>query len=271
MARELAVPTRLPLEHLSVSSVSLLMRCPEKFRRRYIAREYEAPSPAMILGSAVGAAEGHADQCVIAGQERPSSGEVADLFSEEWEERIAREEIEWREEKPGEVKDVGVAVLGVYEQTIVPAIRPVSVERRFLLDFEGVEWKFEGFIDLEEADGAVVDRKVRKRKLAASDAAADLQATAYLLARRAEANPAPAFRFHAMVKTQRPYAEVVPTQRTDQQLDAFVARLYGLAAELQWRLEYDNWSLAPPDAWWCSATTCGYYASCPGGGLGGLR
>jgi hypothetical protein len=58
--RALAVPARLPLRsddtrlmQLSVSSLALFWRCPERWRRRYLEREPQ--SGPMLIGKAVGA------------------------------------------------------------------------------------------------------------------------------------------------------------------------------------------------------------------------
>src|SRR4029077_14639247 len=103
---------------------------------------------------------GHADQRVIDGETRPSTDDVLDLFTAEFDERSEREEVDWGGEKPGDVKDVGVLAVKAYERDVVPHIRPVSVEREFSLDFAHVDWTLTGYMDLEEEDGAVVDRKV---------------------------------------------------------------------------------------------------------------
>lgn len=266
MATELDIPRTLPVAALSVSSINTYLRCPLRWKRRYVDREYEPSSGAMILGSAVGAAEAASDQQQIDTGERHTTAEVLDLFADEWDDRAGREEVAWEGTRPGDIKDTGVAVVKAYEETVVPGLQPVSVEREFMLRFPGVDWAFTGFLDLEEADGTVSDRKVRGRKLSAGDAHIDLQPTAYLLARRTEGNPAPGFAFHAMVKTKTPYAEVVRTERTDRQLDAFVDRVLGIAAEIHWRLEHDVWAGTAPGTWWCSARFCGYYAQCPFGG-----
>ena len=265
MSGTLEIPRVLPVDYLSVSSVNTYIKCPEKWRRKYIDREYEPPSGAMILGSSVGAAEGHAYQVQIEEGTRPSTDDVLDLFSDEWDERIDSEEVDWRCDDAGETKDVGVLAVKAYDSTIAPFVTPVSVEREFNLQLEGVDWGFRGFFDLEDADGAVDDLKVRKSKLGA-DAHTDIQPTSYLLARRAEGNPASGFNFHTMVKTKTPYAEVVPTERTDAQLDQFVDRLYGIAAEIHWRMESDVWGGAVPGAWWCTEKFCGFWDSCPMGG-----
>src|SRR5438270_10838867 len=60
LAAQIPVPTRLPerydgepLRHLSPSSYSLWVSCPEAWRRRYIKGEKPPPSGSMFLGSRV--------------------------------------------------------------------------------------------------------------------------------------------------------------------------------------------------------------------------
>jgi hypothetical protein len=265
-SRELEIPRVLPVENLSVSSITTYLKCPEKWRRRYIDKEYEPPSGAMILGSAVGAAEGHAYQVQVDGEDRPTTQDVLDLYAAEFDYRSQQDEPDWGDAKPGEIKDTGVLAVKAYETKIVPTIKPVSVEREFRLSFDGVDWGVKGYLDLEDEDDEVDDLKVRKSKLGKTDADADIQPSMYLLARRAEESPARGFNFHTMVKTKTPYAEVVPTTRTDRQLDALIDRIYQVAAEINWRLETDNWGGAVPGAWWCSEKMCGYWSSCPMGG-----
>jgi hypothetical protein len=265
----LEIPTTLPVSSLSVSSVSLFQRCPEKWRRRYLENEYEGPkAAAMILGSAVGAAEGHAYQHQIDDGERPPTAQVLDVFVDEWAERTEREEIAWGADSPGTLKDTGVAAVKAYDLVVAPSVTPVSVERRFELQLAGVEWQFTGYFDLEDDEGLVRDLKVRGRRMSAADAQADPQPTAYLLARRSEGNPAAGFAFDTMIKTKTPYAEVLLTDRSDVQLNTFAHRLYDVAAEINWRVETGNWAGAPPGSWWCgSEKSCGYWPRCPYGGL----
>lgn len=267
MTTELEIPTQLPVDNLSVSSINLFMRCPEKWRRRYIDNEYEGPaSPAMILGGAVGAAEGHAYQEQLNTGDRPSTEAVTDLFADEFDYRSEKEEVVW-DEPPGQVKDAGVAAVKAYDLLIAPQVTPVAVERRFQLHFEGVEWGMSGYFDVEDTDGLVRDLKVKGRKMSPADAAADLQPTVYLLARKAEGQPAAGFVFDTMVRTKTPYAEIVPTGRTDRQLDSFTRRLYSIAAEMAWRIETGNWTGAAPGHWACSERMCGYWHRCEYGGL----
>jgi hypothetical protein len=261
------VPAHLPVKALSHSSITLFLKCPEKWRRRYIDGEYEPTNGKMLAGSAAGAAEGRNYQQKIATGEDLAIDDVLDCFSDEWSLKTEQEEIEWGEDKPGEVKDSTVLALRDYHHTIAPAFHPVAVERPFTLRFPDTDWSVTGYLDLEDASGAVADMKVKGKSLSQKDADTDMQPGMYLLGRRTEGNPATRFDFHVMnrgVKT--PYAKVISTERTDAQLDALLHRIAGVAAEINWRAENDHWGYAVPGAWWCAQNTCGYWQSCPMGG-----
>lgn len=266
-ATEPAIPRTLPITNFSVSSMTLLSQCPTKWYRRYVLAEYEPTSGPALLGKSIHAAESLADRATIDYGERLPVGDVLDEFTDDFDERSENEEVEWRDDKPGTLKDSGVAVIRVYEQTIGPKIEPAETEREILLDLPDVDYGFRGFIDLEEKDGAVVDRKITGKRIYQQQADAALQATAYLLARRTEGNPAPEFRFHSLLRTSKPAAEVVRTTRTDRQMDSFIDRIYKAGAEVLFRLENDCWGYADPNWWGCSAKWCGYWDGCLGGGL----
>lgn len=262
----LDLPGQLPVEHLSHSSIALLRKCPEKWRRRYILREYEPPSGSMIVGSSAGAAERiNFEQKITTGTDL-SKADVLDAFADEWRSRSNVADIDWGSEKPDRVRETGRAALEAYHELIAPGVRPVTVERQFTLRFEGVAWTFLGYLDLEEADGAVGDTKCKAKRLSQVDADSDPQATSYLLAKRAEGNPASEFRFHTMVRTAKPVAEIIRTSRTDRQLDVFLHRIFAAAAEIDWRATNDVWDGAVAGAWWCSEKWCGYWHQCPMGG-----
>jgi len=273
MLPEIEIPRVLPVSSLSLSGMTLLRKCPLKWKRRYIDGEYEPPSGKMICGSAAGAAEATNYQLKIVSGVDLSRDDVLDAYADEWNERVRRDEIAWGDDKPDDIRTTGQAALELYHDTIAPTVRPVSVEREFVLRFSEAEWTFKGFLDLEEDDGAVGDLKMKGKALSQAEADSDPQPSSYLLARRAEHHdgygPAPAgFRFHVMTRTRRPAANVVTTERTDEQLDAFLHRIYAAAAEIHWRAEFEVWDGAPRDAWWCSQRSCGFWSSCPLGGAG---
>lgn len=258
-------PSRLPVDRLSLSSLKLFAQCPEKWRRRYLEREYEPPNGKMILGSAAGASEAQHYSDVIDGGEGFSVERVLDEFSAEFDERVSREEVDFGSEKPGALKDSGAAALEQYHTLIVPKVEPVSVEREFELSWPGLDWSLIGYLDLEESDGAVSDLKMKARRITPTDADADLQPSIYLAARRAEGNPASIFRFHTMLRTRQPTAEVVSTSRSDEQLDRLTDRIFSIAAEMAWRVEYGVWTGAAPGIFRAASDVCSLcsYHDCP--------
>lgn len=253
-------PARLPVDHLSLSSLRLFSQCPEKWRRRYLERDYEPPNGKMILGGAAGAAESQHYSTVIETGEGFTVEQVVDEFDAEWEERIGRETVEWGTDQPGALKDSGVAALESYHSLIVPQVVPVAVEREFQLSWSSVDWNVVGFLDVEDADGRVRDMKMRGKRMSQKDADADLQPDLYMLGRRSEGQPASEFVFDTMVRSSKPFAEEVRTTRSDAKLDRMTDRIFSVAREIDWRAQNDAWSGAAPGTWFCG--TCSYH-DCP--------
>lgn len=249
-------PARLPVDYLSLSSLKKFQMCPEKWRRHYIDHEPEPSSGKMVLGSAAGAALAQHYGHQLEGGIGISTEAVLDEFASEWDHRIAEEDVDYGNDTPGELKDSGARALGTYHQQIAPGITPLSVERGFELSWPGVDWKLTGFLDLETAENRVCDYKLGAKKMSDADARADLQPTTYLVARRAEGNPAAGFDFHVMARTKQATATIVPAPRTSWQLDQFTERVFALAVEIDWRCESGNWMGAPPMTWFCG--TCRY-------------
>jgi hypothetical protein len=261
---ELEIPKVLPF-NLSASAFDLYLKCPEKFRRRHIEGEREAFGPPALLGSAFHAAEGENFQQKIETAEDLDEADVLDVYSDEFDERTENDDIDWGSEKQGDVKDVGVKLVSLYHSTLAPLRMPTHVERRYELRFPDVEWLFTGYIDLETDEGECVDYKTRSSRMNAAAAKSETQPRANLLARRAEGNPA-TFSFDTLVKNKTPVVDTIPVPVTDRELDQFVTRIMGVAAEIAWRMEYDQWQGAVPGAWWCSEKWCGFWADCPMGG-----
>lgn len=264
---------KIPVSALSVSSIRELRKCPERWRRRYVESEYSPPSGPMLAGSAAGAAANATDHHYIEGGEFLPTDATLDVFSDEWDERLEREgeDADWGDDKPGSVKDLTAKALGSYIGQLDDLPKPIAVEREARLVYEGIE--FVSYLDREQHDGSIADRKVSGKRSPAGAADADLQATAYLAVRRAEAEAGLAgeptgFEFHRLIRQKtKQFTEIEPTERSGDQLDAFLVGLYGAAEEIEFRLETDNWSFAPDGAWWCSQKSCGYWSQCRGGGL----
>lgn len=269
----LVVPRRLPvrsngtrLETLSISSLALFWRCPERWRRRYLEREREPQSGAMIVGKAVGAAVTQHYSAQIASQSL-SAVDVDDICGAEFDESALRPEAEFGEDDPAELRAHSREALRAYLSEIAPQVRPVSVERKVELRFSGAEWAFTGYLDVEDEAGTVIDVKVGKKHVTEAAAGRSPQATSYLLARALEGRPAERFEFHSVrrgaVRGER--CQVVTTERTQGQLRALEQRIGQTARQIVRCADSGEWALSSPDGWWCAPRMCAFWASCPAG------
>jgi hypothetical protein len=267
-------PTRLPLRAdgsrlmtLSVSSLRLFWKCPERWRRRYLAREREPTSGAMVAGSSVGAAAIAWYAARLRG-EALSAADADDLAKAEFAERAARPLVDFGHEAPRALGDQMRKALRCYLRELAPKVRPRAVERKVELRFEGAHWSFVGYVDVEDDRGHLIDLKLVAKHVSQTAADGDPQAAGYLLARQLEGRPASRFEFHSIrrgvVRSGERCLEV-PTVRTDPQLDAFAARIAQAARAIDQYAESGDWPLASPDGWWCAPTQCRFWTSCPAG------
>lgn len=250
-------PASLPVDHLSVSSLNLYRRCPEAFKRKYIDHEPEQPNGKMLVGGAAGAALNQHFGYVIERGYGLSTADVLDEYASEWAGRTGREEVQWGSDTAGALKDSGAEALRLYHTLIAPKVVPVSVEREFELSWPGAPFVLTGYLDLETADNAICDYKMTGQRWSQDKADAELQPTVYLAGRRAEGNPASGFQYHTLVRTRKPSAEIVPTERSERQLDLLTNRVFAIARSIEWRWLNDCWDGAGPDvAWLCRS--CSY-------------
>lgn len=250
-------PESLPVAYLSVSSLNLYRRCPEAFKRRYIDHEVDQSNGKMLLGGAAGAALNQHYGYVLERGYGLSTDDLLDEYASEWEDRTGREEVLWGTDTAGALKDSGAAALALYHRVIAPGVVPVSVEREIELTWPDAPFHLTGYLDLETADGQVCDFKLTGQRWSQDKADAELQPTVYLAARRAEGNPASGFQYHALVRTKKPSAEIVSTERSERQLDLLTDRVFTIARSIEWRWLNDCWEGAGPDvAWLCRG--CGH-------------
>ena len=151
-------------------------------------------------------------------------------------------------------------------------VRPASVQREFAFKLApDLEWALTGRLDLEDADGDVIDIKVKKRHVAQADADSDPQPTLYLLERALAGRPAARFLYHSVNPgAKQAKTKIVPTARSRAQLQAFVARVLATARAIDGLYcqfgAQGPWPLADPTHWCCSPRFCAAWAHCPGGG-----
>jgi len=277
-ALALRVPRELPrradgsrIAHLSASSVELLLRCPERWRRRYIAMERAPSTGAQHLGACVDEAVAEHFRARLRG-DVASESDALGRFRDAWARGLLDREVVFADDAPaGTLLDQGRAALSLYLREQAARLEPEAVQRRFeLVLWPEVSWTLVGYPDLETTDGRVVDLKVKARHLSQAEADASLQAGAYLLAREREGRPA-TFTFHSLRRegADGPSLRELHTRREPRQLNGLLVRVAlaaRLAVELAERFGPEGpWPLADPQSIGCSARLCPAWHGCPGG------
>jgi hypothetical protein len=295
LAARIPVPRRLPerydgepLQHLSPSSYSLWVSCPEAWRRRYIKGEKPPPSGSMFLGSRVDDALSAYHRRILEHGDRLALDQVLDLYREQWTAELEAEQdkhgVDWEEDLPKRLGfDLGRQAVELAMAELVPQLGdPVDVQRR--LEFTiapDIEWTVLGYLDLEtlkEGPGikpspAVVDFKVKNTPITRDKADADPQAGLYLAGRWLEGYPASELYFAQIAKPgkrrKNMAASLVPTSRSIGQLRGVLARLALAASQIVASYERygpdQPWGFADPTSWRCSSRYCSAWRTCPGG------
>lgn len=264
---DLTVPRTLPVPHLSWSSINTYLSCPERWRRRYLELEYEAPNQKMVAGKVVGraVAAGYIDKI----QSGTINTElVSDTFETEWAEAVD-DDVDWEGLAPGQVKDQAAESLLVYAP-MMATVDPVTVEESFEIRFRDADWITLGYMDFLDSS-SIFDLKVSSRAKTQADLDNDGQATVYTLAKQVQGEGLKPFKWHA-IKRPSPggrspaTAMELVTTRTAAQTNNMLGRIALVAREIVLRTETGDWQGAAPGFWLCSATGCGYWNTCKFGG-----
>jgi len=245
------------IDHLSVSQVKTYLLCPLKYFYRYIQRLPTPPSSELTLGRSVHAAlETNFRQKVTTQQDLPLA-HVTDAFSDTWEQE-AKETAFEDGEKPGQIKDEGIKILGVYHPTVSPTIQPKAVEQPFELAFANVPYTFKGKIDLVDVQDRIIDHKTTKRAPTPEQVKQDVQLTAYSLAHHTlQGQPESSLRLDVAVRTKVPKILHLETTRYPNDHTRFLKLLGYVAKGIQSALFYPNPNFTCPscpyrkhcDAW----------------------
>jgi hypothetical protein len=259
------------------SSLLVALRCGEKYRRRYLERSGSPPpTTALIRGSAVHQAIGQG----LDGQQRAGAPVPVDLYEDVAASEIDRarhggatltvEEASVGAAKTwGALKDAAVAYAGAYGVEVAPAIRPVVVERRVVVEavpgLDGVRLVGTPDVVTLEADGTemIRDDKTTERSPRSDLADKSGQLTMYALLRSLQRGTLVGRVALDHLVRDKSTGEVAhvhqPSTRTNADLHALVRRIGAVDRAVQAGIFIP----AAPEDWWCSATWCEYWHDCP--------
>lgn len=270
---ELEIPWVVPIEHLSATSLSMYLRCPNQFRHRYILGLKKRPGEALALGSAVHEALKLNFEQKIASHVDLPIVELVDAYRDEiWPRVVAQteesndSEIEWDDEDHARTR--GSAMIQAYQKEVAKRVQPIEVETRF--ELSGLApVPVIGYIDTE-TDPLVIDYKTAKQKRKVVKPEWQLQGRLYS---RAKHKPAD---FHVIAHTgcvtplEEPGLTIAPTPLEVGALEQMISH----TAE---RIERDYLTFGPDETWPTYGTInemynksicgyCGYRDTCPASG-----
>jgi PD-(D/E)XK nuclease superfamily len=232
MTKVIQIPRRLPprydgqpLQHLSHSSYSRFVLCPEDWRRRYVLGEKTAPSGAIFLGRQVDDAITLYYRHILDHGERLSVDQLKDAFWDGWKAATETEReqlgIAWETDlREDSAFKLGLDAVELTFSQLIPHLgEPVAVQRKVQYTLApGLEWSVLCCLDLEtrRSDAgaqlpAVVEYKVKTTPLSQHKADHDFQPAVYLAGRWPEGDPAAVL--------LRPDRQARPAPQTDRRLD----------------------------------------------------
>lgn len=275
MSAALEVPNRLPVNHLSYSSVRKLEQCPEAWRRHYLDDERDSIGARAVLGRALHASISLWFQAVIAAREAEKdveldASDLLDCFATEFERSLPDVTDDLERAQAVTEKDQGIAAVSTYMRDIAPLVpEPKQTERRFAFAINAeTEWDILGYIDLEHGPGVegdvVADIKLKQKSMPQSDADLSFQPTLYVAERLTRGVETRSVQYHEIkaLKTKNE-GVVIETSRSERQVQIVLARIARAAREIEWRAATGDWSGAPDLAWWCGDGKCRYFNTCP--------
>lgn len=297
LAARIQIPRRLPvrydgnrLQHLSHSSYSKFLLCPDDWRRHYLLGQRTPPSGHMFLGARVDDALSTYHRHLLACGERLTLDQLQDAYRDHWTHELAEEQskrgVHWDHElDEAEAFTMGLHALALTVRELLPVLgRPVAVQRELNYTLApGLEWTIQGFLDLEtlrpsddrggEPVPAIVDYKVKNTLHSQAKADHDPQVGLYLAGRWLAGQPAEHFCFAQIGKPGKKRKTMstafVVTRRSTRELRAMLVRIAQAASQIAALYERygpdEPWGFADPSGWKCSQRYCGHYTRCPGG------
>lgn len=257
---------------LHQSQLSMLAKCGEQYRRRYVEGDIVPPGVALLIGSATHrSVERNLRHKAETKGQLLSLDEIGDTvrddFKSRWDnEGVTLDEIEavkGTKAVMGEAIDLAIDLAQVHATDLAPIINPISpkhIERKFVVELPGFPFDLAGTIDIQEPD-CIRDTKTSGKTLTQSDADGSEQLTFYAIgAHVLDSIDLPMkVVLDGLIKTKTRKAVTVESVRSQDQVQRLLRRIER-AAEI---VDRGMFMPADPTSWVCSTKWCGYAHTCP--------
>lgn len=258
--------TALKKPNLHTSAMSLLYKCGEAYRRRYVEGHRIPPGVAATIGGATHASVEADLKNKIATKALLPSEEIdsiaRDAIEGRWNQEVSLDDEEVKlglKAVKKESIDTTISLARIHHQQLAPVIEPIYVERPIVVELNGYPFNLASKIDIQEAD-AIRDTKTAAKSPNQGEADDSEQLTTYSLMRKIVDGIPPGKVFlDKLVKTKVPKAVTVESVRTEADLEMQMRR-FERAIEV---IEKGAFVPTDPTNWQCSKRWCGYFSSCP--------
>lgn len=247
------------IEHLSYSSITAYLDCPENWRRKYIEKEPVQSSPTLAFGSAF---HGTIEQLIA-----DPAGDVLSMWGEAWNKAVEGQQIFWGTDTPEGICNDGIKMFS--SPVVLDAIKQIRpmvdaqgprIERRVELRVPGVPVPVIGYIDIQLADGTPADFKTAARSWTDDKANGSMQSLFYLAAlNQAGEKINWKFQHIVFVKTKEPKVQFLEHSHKPSELFF----LFELIARVWQGIEKEVYPLNPT-GWKCNSQYCDFWDKCRG-------
>lgn len=243
------------------SEIQTFLKCGKQWVFRYVEGIVTPPKAALTVGSSVDAGVTRNLAQKVSSKVDLPLDDVLDVFSTDFD--IRAQETEWDDEKPGEQKDMGAALLKLHHTEFAPNIAPATVQENFIIETDA-GFSLGGTIDLVEENGIVADTKTAKTKYADDAITRAIQPAMYDFAYEAlRGKKATAFRYDVLIKPTKtigPRAQRVQAEVTEGDRE----HLFDAILNMDKAIKAGVALPAAEGSWWCSKDWCGYWSRCKG-------
>lgn len=263
----------MELDHLSYSSISAYLDCPENWRRKYIAKEPTQSSPALAFGSAF---HGTIEKLVV--NQTPEINPLSiypehaiyhekSLWQIEFEKATTGQSIFWGLDTPEAIYNDGIRMFS--NPLILSELKKIApgideqghkIERQVELRVPGVPVPIIGYIDIILDDGTPADFKTSAKSWTDDKAQESLQSLFYLAAMNQMGIPVNwKFKHIVFVKTKEPKVQMLEHSHKPGELFF----LFDLISRVWRGIEHEVFPMNP-GTWKCSEKYCDFWGDCRG-------